>query len=199
MISLEEVKELILNETSPLKRKIQGMEEKLASFENNLQFYSCKYDDLLKQCQSVNKTLSGSTKENNDTKLMINSSKNQIVNLDRELKNTIKDLDDLKQYLRRDCIEVVGAKAKDAQECSQITIALAKDMGIVLEPNDISTAHPLPTPRGKNDKFIVKFTGRETKDKFYANRQKTAGRKPCNHQQSIMLYKRMTNCSYLNL
>ena len=51
-------------------------------------------------------------------------------------------------------------------------------MGVKLEPSDISTAHPLPSPKGKDDKFIVKFTRREIKDKIYANRQKVAGRKP---------------------
>ena len=72
------------------------------------------------------------------------------------MKKTNKEQDDLGQYLRRDCFEVVGAKAKDSQQCNKIVMAMAKDIGITVEPNDISTSHPLPTPKGKIDKFIVK-------------------------------------------
>lgn len=180
MVSLDEVKKLISTELYPMKKKIEILEEKFKTIDKSMQFHSNKYDELLKQYQAVNKTINNTTKETNDTKSLINASKKQIMELDKELKNMVKDIDDVKQYLRRDCIEVVGTKARDAEECTKITIALAKDMGIVLEPSDISTAHPLPTPRGKDDKFIVKFTRRETKDKVYSNRKKIAGKKPSN-------------------
>lgn len=178
MVSLEEVKKVINNEIAPYKEKIENLESKVSKLENDRQFYSNKYDESLKQIQDANKKLSSTTKENQDLKSKITASKTQINNVEKAVKNTIQDLDDVKQYIRRDCIEVVGTKAKTAEECKKITTALAKDMGIALEMNDISTSHPLPTSKGKANKFIVKFSRREVKDKFYSNRQKVAGRKP---------------------
>ena len=180
MASLEEVRKLILSEISPIKSSICSIEEKFASMEESIQFLSNKYEEVLSQIQSFNKTLSATTKERNDMKAEINLAKAQINTLEKYLRKTNQELDDLGQYLRRDCIEVVGAKAKDSQECNKIVMAMAKEMGFTMQPNDISTSHPLPTPRDKDDKFIVKFTRRETKDKFYSNRQKIAGRKPSN-------------------
>lgn len=180
MVSLEEVKKLILDEIAPLKLKLRSFEDNFATLENSVDFFAKKYEELLNQQQTFMKNLTGMSKDKSEVKAEINSTKCLINNLGKDLMKTNKDLDDLGQYIRRDCVEIVGAKAKSPEECDKIVIAMAKDMGIALEPKDISTSHPLPTPKGKDDKFIVKFTRRDTKDRFYSNRKKVAGRKPCN-------------------
>lgn len=178
MMSIEEVKKLISSEVTPLKQKIKSFEDKFSKLENSVDFYSKKYDELLQQHQNLKKNLSGISKDKESMNTEINTTKDGINKLEKHLKKTVEDLDDLGQYLRRDCVEIVGAQVNTSQECDKIVIAMAKDMGIKLEPNDISTSHPLPTPRGKEDKFIVKFSRRSTKDKFYSSRKKVTGRKP---------------------
>ena len=44
-----------------------------------------------------------------------------------------------------------------------------QEMGLELDDSDISIAHPLPTFSDvKDDKVIVKFTRRETRNEFYS-------------------------------
>ena len=51
-------------------------------------------------------------------------------------------------------------------------------MGLELDDSDISIAHPLPTFSDvKDDKVIVKFTRRETRNEFYSKWKSVAGRK----------------------
>ena len=64
VLSLEEIRKLILIEINPLKVQI-NTEEKYALMEESLQFHTKKHDDLLAQHQSFNKYLSGITKEIN--------------------------------------------------------------------------------------------------------------------------------------
>ena len=118
--------------------------------EESLQFHTKKYeyDDLGSQHQNFNKYLSGITNDKNDAKAEIYLAKSQINNLEKSLKKPYKELDDLGQYLRRDCIEVIGAKVKDSQQCYKIVMAMAKDMDITVESNDILHHIPaLPTPK----------------------------------------------------
>ena len=146
--------------------------------EQSIQFFSKKYDELLEKGKGFTNTISVKMKEQYDTEQEISAMKIRLTNMEKSLAKTNKDLDDLGQYLRRDCVEVIGAKATTEQECNKIVMAMAKDMNITVEPNDISISQSLPTAKDKDDKFIVKFTRRETKNKFFGNRQKLAGRKP---------------------
>ena len=51
-------------------------------------------------------------------------------------------------------------------------------IGVPLQDNDISIAHPIPTYKvGAPPKLIVKFTRRSVRDKFYLNRRKLARKK----------------------
>ena len=59
---------------------------------------------------------------------------------------------------------------------SDIVRSLGQEMGREIGTQDISTAHPLPTyDRSKDNKVIVKFMRRATRNNFYT--KKVAGRK----------------------
>ena len=81
------------------------------------------------------------------------------------------ELDRLEQYSRRDSVRIVGlSEASDpAQEnTTQIALDLAKDLGVVLKEDDISTSHRVGAPRnlGTNRKprpIIVKLVRRDRK------------------------------------
>ena len=51
-------------------------------------------------------------------------------------------------------------------------------IGVPLQDNDISTAHPIPTYKvGAPPKLIVKFTRRSVRNKFYSSRRKLQRKK----------------------
>ena len=92
--------------------------------------------------------------------------------------NVANEIDDLVQYLRRDCIEISGVQAIEETSCIELVKAVGQDLNLEIEDDDISTAHPLPTfNKTADSKIIVKFTRKVIKDEFYSNRKLVAGRK----------------------
>ena len=108
-----------------------------------------------------------------------------VKNLKHDLRITQKsanesktEVDNLAQYLCRDCVEIIGLKPTEETTCVDLVMAGGKDTGVDLEEKDISTAHPLPTRnRDVDSKLIVKLTRWAVRDEFYSNRKKVAGKK----------------------
>ena len=164
MVTLEEIKKLISNELAPVRAKIVEFEKKIVDMDKAYNFMSAKYDKLLKQVESSNEKYSKLEKTVGD--------------LRKNLADSETAIDDLAQYLRRDCVEISGIAPTAEQTCEDIVYSLGQEMGLEIGAEDISTAHPLPTyDRSKDNKVIVKFTRRATRNNFYANRKKVAGRK----------------------
>ena len=167
MISLEEVKKLIEAELRPFKAKITEYEGKIAELEYSQNFLSSKYDSLLKQIQGIN------SKNNKVEK--------DVIDLRRDLDHADAEIDDLEQYLRRDCVEISGIDPdmlREEQCCEDVVRSLGTEMGVEIEYEDISTVHPLPTFNEKKDKkMIVKFTRRDVRNHFYGQRKAVAGKK----------------------
>ena len=89
-----------------------------------------------------------------------------------------KDMEDLAQYLRRDCIEISGLTPTESMSCIELVKSLGEDMQADLKDDDISTAHPIPRyDKSADETIIVKFTRRDDRYEFYSNRKKVAGRK----------------------
>ena len=94
MLTVEEVKSLINAELGPVKAKFAHYDQKIRELETSLSFLSGKYDTLINQVQSSNGKYNGLEKKVKDL---------QKVQFDLEC-----SVDDLAQYLRRDCVEISG-------------------------------------------------------------------------------------------
>ena len=164
MPSLEEIKELIRAEIAPFNAKIAHFQTTLNELENSVKFLSTKYDKLITQSQSTNE-------KQRKIEANLEAFKKNLISVEEEL-------DDFAQYLRRDCVEISGIPATENLRCEDIVTSLGQEMGLELDDSDISIAHPLPTFSDvKDDKIIVKFTRRETRNEFYSKRKSVAGRK----------------------
>ena len=99
----------------------------------------------------------------------------QDVNLiDKRACDALDEIDDLAQYVRRDCLEISGIKPSENCKAEDIVKSVGEAMGIRLNESDISIAHPLPTLKKDSPKIIVKFTQRKRRNQFYINRKKLA-------------------------
>ena len=164
MLTVEEVKSLINAELGPVKAKFAHYDQKIRELETSLSFLSGKYDTLINQVQSSNGKYNGLEKKVKDL---------QKVQFDLEC-----FVDDLAQYLRRDCVEISGIPPTEELTCEDIVLSLGNEMGLELDKEDISTAHVQPTfDKVKDDKMIVKFTRRSVRNDFYGNRKEVAGSK----------------------
>ena len=166
MATKDEIKSLLEAEIGPLKAKLTSIEKSFFELEKSVKHFSAKYDELLKQVQRSNdRTASLST---------------DVKNLKEDIKQCKKigrEIEDLSQYLRRDCLKLTGVLPAEEVSCFDLVCSIGKEMGIELQDEDISTAHRLPTyNKSAEDKIIVKFTRRSIRDEFYGKRKTIAGK-----------------------
>ena len=157
MATKDEIKSLLEAEIGPLKAKLTSIEKSFFELEKSVKHFSAKYDELLKQVQRSNdRTASLST---------------DVKNLKEDMKQCKKigrEIEDLSQYLRRDCLELTGVLPTEEVSCFDLVCSIGKEMGIELQDEDISTAHRLPTyNKSAEDKIIVKFTRRSIRDESF--------------------------------
>lgn len=97
-----------------------------------------------------------------------------ISNLKKQLKNQSYQLDRMEQYTRRDNIRIKGVDYSTNENTNDIVINLAKDIGVELSSNDISTSHRLGATREvtKPSTIIVRFAKRDKKVELLKNKKK---------------------------
>ena len=171
MFTLEEVEQLITKELEPIKAAIDDVKSKLGEMDKSCNFLSAKFDQLQEQLQSTKGKARNIASE-------IKTVKQDAEQMKKNINESKNEIDEIAQYLRRDCVEISGLQPTTDQSCDNLVRAIGQEMGLEIEENDISTAHPLLTfDKNRDSKIIVKFTRRDTKNEFYNNRRKVAGRK----------------------
>lgn len=165
MVTLEQVKELISLAVTPLKLKVDELEVKLNNIEQTASYLSEKYDSLLDEYKTTNKKLHNQAKE-------VSLIKQDIKITDQRSVEAQYEIEELAQYIRRDCVEITGIYAKDEASSEAIVKAIGNHIGSPISAEDISVAHPLPTKNTKAPpKIIVKFISRKKRNIFYNKRK----------------------------
>ena len=167
---LPSIGELIKNENREIHDKIKGLNSRFEKVEQSQQFLSTKYDELLVSLQS--------------TKRLIEDQGNQLSDATSEVGNIREstyrhdiEIDELQQYMRRDCLEITGSSLQPDQNTNEYVIELASSIGVDLAKDDISTAHRLPETKKVKDRLIVKFTRRDKREEMYKKRSNLKDRR----------------------
>jgi hypothetical protein len=85
-------------------------------------------------------------------------------------------IDEIQQYQRRDCLEITGIPTLPNDKPKNIVMELGATLGVLLNENDISTAHRLPPTRKIQDRIIVKFIRRDIREEIYKKRKVLNGK-----------------------
>jgi hypothetical protein len=88
--------------------------------------------------------------------------------LERAVADSESDTESIKQYLRRDLIEIHGVPVSRGEDTNSLVKDVFKlaDPAIKLDIQDISISHHLPTTEGFIAPIIAKFTRRDTRDRI---------------------------------
>ena len=149
--TIEQVKNLLKQELSPINAKLDGLTTKLSDIDTAVNFFSGKYVAKVKE---------------------------NLKEIERLAYSASSKVEQIAQYLRRDCLEITGIATNEECWAEAIIKSISDVIGVPLQDNDISIAHPIPTYKaGAPPKLIVKFTRHSVRDKFYLNRQKLARKK----------------------
>ena len=87
---------------------------------------------------------------------LLEEKRDELEQTDRKHEDTLFriecSLDETKQYLRRDCLEVTGVPVPN-----QIVKEIGSLIGVEIDDSDIATAHRLPDTQKIKNRLIVKF------------------------------------------
>ena len=166
--TLEEIKELLWEETGPINSKRDSLSTNFEELNRAVKFLSAKYDKLLPQVQQINEKLHQHTQ----------SIKDELGKVKKSAADAMSQIEELSQYVRRDCLEISGIKPSSECTCENIVTSIGKAIDVPITKEEISTAHQIPSYKAEAPpKIIVKFTRRDTRDRFYGSRRKLANKK----------------------
>ena len=146
---------------------------KIDELEQSISFLSNKYDELCKKINNLN--VKAVIDEN--TRLA-----SQIRNSANEIDQIKEDLNEMEQYIRRDCLELRGIPSHNEEDTNEIVRKVGDLVDIDIKTEDISVSHRLPAMRDNSDNsqakakrepaVIVKFVRRDVRDALYKARSK---------------------------
>ena len=152
-----------------------------------------KYDQLIVRVDLLEKENKRLKEENakllsNDQALKAedNAIKSQVTTLISTIKQLETRLDDLEQYIRRDCVEIKGIPVEEHEDTNRIVSQVAELMDLDIHKSDISVSHRLPAGKPWTDNdgrvhqpstpaIIAKFVRRDDATNFYNSRFQLKG------------------------
>jgi len=165
----EEVLPAIKSEIEAVKVQLQLqiviVNEHLQNIEQKQSSLSSKYDNLLVATQGANKKIPELETSQND---LLNATSN----LEDSMYGNEVAIDDLQQYLRCQCLEIVGIPPVPQDNPNQLVQEVGSLIDIGIGINDISTTHRLPDMKRVKNRIIVKFIQRDEREEMYKNRRK---------------------------
>ena len=106
MATVDDIKKLLEEEIRPIRSKLLSIEEKFSELKSSVDYFSGKYDELLKRIQSSNDKTGKLTSHVRIVKQDLSITQKRSV-------KAKKEIDELAQYLRRDCVKIPGLKPND--------------------------------------------------------------------------------------
>ena len=178
-------------------QKLKPISDSIGEMNESMKFLNSSFEEIKSKVGSLEDNLNKVVKDNRflqQETLRLSDENKKLSNLANGLS---KELNDIQQYLRRDCCEITGIPPVQNESTDEIVIKIALLMGLNLNVKEISVSHRLPT-RGKSyssrlrlatrssgrnvdpalqyPRIIVKFVRRETKDLFYRSRKMLVGK-----------------------
>ena len=137
--TLEQVKNLLKQELSPINAKLDGLTTKLSDIDTAVNYLSEKYiDALLNQLKETNKKVNSHASD-------VAKVKENLKEIEKLAYNASSEVEQISQYLRRDCLEITGIATTEECSAEAIVKSIGDVIGVPLQDNDLSIAHPIPT------------------------------------------------------
>eukprot|EP00794_Sanderia_malayensis_P008540 gene8540-biopygen6837 len=148
--------------------KLSDLDRRVKSVETSAEFISKQYDSQRKTTDYVLKSQANLEKENEDLK-------KQIKVLENNHEKQKMALNDLEQYGRRDCIEISGVPPSENENCEELTIQVAREMGVEIGAAELVACHRVRKSKGEPI-IIAKFLNRKNKEKMMSKRKSLKGK-----------------------
>lgn len=166
-----------------LEEKLKPFYRAVDELKLSVDFVSEKFDSLTKRVLDIE----GKYKE----VLLENTSlKDEVLRLTNITNQHAKEMNEMEQYTRRDCVEISGIPVQQHEDTKDLVIQVGSLMGLDIDERDISVSHRLPSKSrsdsyssrlrsrvgslnssDQHQKIIVKFVRKDIKTSFYGARK----------------------------
>ena len=161
---LDEIIKLIKGVSAQHNADFQKLDNRLSNFEKLMDFINSQFENFKHTTENLLKTNTELEKRNEDLS-------KDLKQLKKELETSIKQLNDLEQYGRRDCIEISGILQEKNENVEALIIKSGAILDIPVESKDIQACYRLG--RRHNAPIICKFLNRKTATAFLAAKKNT--------------------------
>ena len=137
----------------------------LDEIKKSQEFLGGKFDDLVKEVKELHL-------ENDNLRLSNTQLSEQVKRLEKSVLVSEGEVEQVKQYIRRDILEIHGEDGVPITEDENINLIVQKvvelaDLLMTFEQSEISISHCLPSRQGQIPPIIIKFVRRDMRDKIY--------------------------------
>ena len=130
-------------------QKLKPISDSVGEMNESMKFLNSSFEEIKSKVGSLEDNLNEVVKDNrflHQETLRLSDENKKLSNLANGLS---KELNDIQQYLRRDCCEITGIPPVQDESTDEIVIKIALLMGLNLDVKEISVSHRLPT-RGES-------------------------------------------------
>lgn len=171
-LTVEKLEEIL---EEKLREAIQPLSKQIEDAMQSVNALNIKYDQIVKTLKDLD--------EAKDKLIVENASlKAETLKSSNEVKFLKKSLNDLEQYMRRDCLEIRGiplpSTPTDLDQTDEVVLQIAEKIGVPMQKSDISISHRIPSRKQSTDEgipippaIIVKFVKREIRENLYRARK----------------------------
>lgn len=152
--SIKELYKIVIDMNASLRKEVDDMKE-------SMQYMNKTFEEL----RTTKDELAALKREHAALKV----EKEQLA---ESLVCTRQELLDLKQYSRKNNIEIKGVPQEKDESLVEIVQTIAEKVGTRVEPSDIDVVHRVPTKNKESSNIIVRFVSRGARDKVLQEAKK---------------------------
>jgi len=98
--------------------------------------------------------------------------KEKVITLEKRIEDLELRVDEQDQYQRRTSATISGVSETSNENTDDVVLEVAREIGVDLEPQDISRSHRLPSKTKPVKDIVVRFISYNKRRMFYRNRTK---------------------------
>ena len=119
-----------------LDKKLKPLEQKMEGLVQSIEFISAKYDEMSIKHKNMEAIVSELQRENYLLR-------NEVLDLRNRSEQISDQIDDLKQYGRRDCVEIRGVPVQKDGSTDELVCSIGNLVNIKIKPEDLSVMYRL--------------------------------------------------------
>ncbi|KAH6945216.1 hypothetical protein HPB50_007566 [Hyalomma asiaticum] len=146
-------------EMKALHSSNMALKAELTSVRASMDFINESFEEFKSEIKALRS-------EVNEVKTRTHDLQQENQKLNKELKEVNKELVELKQYGRKNNIELKGLPASGNEDLRKTIQAVAKSLQIEHASSEIDVVHRVPTRGNGPANIVVKFVSRSTRDRF---------------------------------